>query len=421
MTVATVGAFAAIRHRDYRPFFFTTLTTMLGDNVEHVISYWMIFQAFHSPVLAGFAVISHWAPFLLFGVHFGALADRHDCRKLMAISQVGFIAASLSWSLLFLTGSLQVWEAVIILTLHGFSGAISSPASQILIHDIVGGDDLQSAVRLTATSRQIGVLFGPAVGGALLLILGPAHGLLVNALFYLPMAAWLLLVPYTGHLRTGVTAQTPLALTEALSTLRHVRHHRGIIVMVTLAGLSSLFVGTAYQAQMPQFATDLSSGQNEVAYSLLLAASAAGAVLGGLALEVSAFFRRPRERVAVLLSIGWAVAVVAFALVPVYAVAVVALFVAGALNLGFTAMGQTLVQLEAPPGERGRVVGLFSMSANGLRVGSGVTVGILGAVIGIHASLALSAIAFLAVGLVLLLLASGRARRARVEPTSAAD
>ncbi|MBU6423015.1 MAG: MFS transporter, partial [Chloroflexi bacterium] len=92
-----------------------------------------------------------------------------------------------------------------------------------------------------------------------------------------------------------------------------------------------------------------------------------------------------------------------------------------ALNLGFTAMGQTLVQLEAPPGERGRVVGLFSMSANGLRVGSGVTVGILGAVIGIHASLALSAIAFLAVGLVLLLLASGRARRARVEPTSAAD
>ncbi|MDE3102629.1 MAG: MFS transporter, partial [Chloroflexota bacterium] len=223
------------------------------------------------------------------------------------------------------------------------------------------------------------------------------------------------------HLRTGATAQKPLALDEALATLRRVAGHRGILVMVALAGLSSLFVGNAYQAQMPQFATDFGSGQGEVAYSVLLAASAAGAVLGGFALEASAFFRRPRERVAVLLSVGWAVAIVAFAVIPSYAVAVVALFVAGALNLGFTAMGQTLVQLEAPPAERGRVVGLFSMSANGLRVGSGVTVGILGGIIGIHASLALSALAFLGVGVVLLLYASGRARRGGAEVTSAAD
>jgi uncharacterized Tic20 family protein len=58
------------------------------------------------------------------------------------------------------------------------------------------------------------------------------------------------------------------------------------------------------------------------------------------------------------------------------------------------------------------LVGLFSMSANGLRVGSGVTVGILGAVIGIHYSLALSALAFIVVGLALLVYANGRVREA---------
>jgi hypothetical protein len=42
-----------------------------------VISYWLLFQKFHSPVLAGFAVISHWTPFLFFSVYFGALADQH--------------------------------------------------------------------------------------------------------------------------------------------------------------------------------------------------------------------------------------------------------------------------------------------------------------------------------------------------------
>ncbi len=57
---------------------------MVADNIEHVISYWVIFQAFHSPTLGGFAVISHWLPFLLFSVYTGTLADRFDCRKLRA-------------------------------------------------------------------------------------------------------------------------------------------------------------------------------------------------------------------------------------------------------------------------------------------------------------------------------------------------
>jgi len=75
-------------------------------------------------------------------------------------------------------------------------------------------------------------------------------------------------------------------------------------------------------------------------------------------------------------------------------------------------MAQAYVQLEAPPARRGRVVGLFSMSWNGLRVGSGMTVGLLGAVIGIHYSLALSALAFLAAGVALLVYAQGQAREA---------
>src|SRR5262249_56120759 len=88
---------------------------MTADNIEHVISYWVIFQVFHSPALAGFAVISHWVPFLLFSVYAGALADRHDCRKLIQAGQILFMVASLAWGLLFLTGALRVWHAVVIL------------------------------------------------------------------------------------------------------------------------------------------------------------------------------------------------------------------------------------------------------------------------------------------------------------------
>src|SRR3712207_3255084 len=103
-------AFAALRHSDFRGYFGTYMLSMMADNIEHVISYWIIFETFHSPVLGGFAVISHWAPFLLFGVHIGALADRFDCRRLIGAAQVLFMAMSVAWGILFLTGELQVWH-----------------------------------------------------------------------------------------------------------------------------------------------------------------------------------------------------------------------------------------------------------------------------------------------------------------------
>ena len=127
-------------------------------------------------MLAGFAVISHWVPFLLFSVYAGALADRFDCRKLIQISQGLFALASFAWAVLFLTGTVRIWHAAAILLIHGAAGVIGLPASQLLVYDIVGPERLPSAIRLNATSRYLAILLGPAVGGGLMLLLAPATG-----------------------------------------------------------------------------------------------------------------------------------------------------------------------------------------------------------------------------------------------------
>lgn len=392
------AAFAALRHRDFRSYFLTSLLWMLGDNVEHVISYWVIYQAFHSPTLAGFAVISHWSPFLLFAVYAGALADRWDCRKIMQIGQIMMMVVSLGWGLLFLTGSLQVWHAVVLLIIHGSAAALSAPASQLIIHDMVGTEHLPSAVRMGATERQLAITLGPAVGGVLMLLLGPATGLLVNALTYVPLTVWLSMVPYTGHSRQGVQPARggTITLSETVKVLLEVSGDRTILAMVALAGLSSLLIGNAFQAQMPGYAHDLGTDEAGLAYSALLGAYAAGAVAGGLLLEGTGLLQ-PRAGTAILCASLWTLALAFFAFTGSYPVALALLFAAGALNLAFGSMAQALVQLLAPSQQRGRVLGLFNTAQQGLRVGSGVTVGILGGFIGIHWSLGLSAAALLAI------------------------
>jgi MFS family permease len=273
-----------------------------------------------------------------------------------------------------------------------------SPTSQLLLHDIVGRDGLQSAVRLNATGRYLGMFLGPGVGSGFLLALGPSYALFVNALIYLPLTLWLWKAPYGPRFRSerAAPAAAVRSIGDVLGVIRDIRHYPVVATMTMLAGGAAFFIGNAYQAQMPGFATDLGHGDPGISYSMLLAADAAGALTAGIALETFGLLR-PDPRTALILAALWGIALGSFALVSIYPLALLLLLAAGFLELSFNSMSQTLVQLHAPAEKRGRIIGVFSMASLGSRMFSGFSVGILGQMVGIHWSLAVSA------GLILLL------------------
>ncbi|HET9959199.1 MAG TPA: MFS transporter, partial [Polyangiaceae bacterium] len=376
---------------------------MMADNIEHVISYWLMFQKFHSAALGGFAVVSHWLPYLLFSVAVGALNDRFDSRRLIQLGAGLFMLASLGWGYFFFTDTLRVWHAMVLLVLHGSAGVFWITSSQMLLYDIVGPERLASAVRLNASARYLGVLVGPAVGSAIMLTLGSVRGIFLNALFYLPLIVWLIRAPYGRHLRGGGVGpkRAVRGLADIAQALREARAMPSIFAMVVLTGAASFFVGNGYQVQMPGFAQDLGHGDPGVAYTSLLAADAAGALVAGFLLESRGGLLPTRTSLALALSIAWAASLVGFAFSRIYLLALPLLFSAGFFELSFNSMAQTLVQVNAPDATRGRVLGLFNMSAAGLRTFSGLTVGLAGSYAGIHLSLAASAavFAFVAAGL----------------------
>ena len=384
--------FAALHHPAFRAYFITTALAMMGDNIEHVISYWVMFEVFHSPALGGFAILSHWLPFLFFSVYFGALADRFDTRRIIQLSMLLFMGVSIAWGLLFLSGTIHVWQAMVLLMLHGMAGVLWGPASQILIHHLVGDEHLQSAVRLSSTSRMLGVLLGPAVGGGLMLAFGSAAGLIINGLVYLPLVVWLWKAPYQPPQRTATRHG---GLAGMVSLLKGMTGNRVLFSMIALAGVSSFFIGSGLTPQMPEFAHDLGTGEAGVRYSVLLGANAAGAVAGGMILEGRGLLpASPRS--AIVLCLLWCISIAGFAAVSNYSIAVVLMVVSGFLNLTFASMAQTLVQMHSPVQIRGRMIGLYNLSVNGLRAFSGVTVGVVGGLIGIHWSVVLSAMALAA-------------------------
>jgi MFS family permease len=401
---------SALQIRGYRMYLGTFMLTMMADNIEHVISYWLAFQKFHSAALGGFAVVSHWLPYLLFSVAVGALNDRFDSRRLIQVGVVMFMAASLGWGYFFVSGTLRMWHAMVLLVLHGCAGVFWITSSQMLLYDIVGPAALPSAVRLNASARYLGVLVGPGVGSLIMLTLGPTKGIFLNAAFYLPLLLWLVAAPYGRHFRRAGAGpkRAVRGMADIVQTVRELRGLPTIGAMMLLAGAAAFFIGNSYQAQMPGFAHDLGHGDPGVAYTLLLGADAAGGLVAGFLLERQRGLLRIGPRTAMRLALFWAAALCGFAFARSYVVALPLLFAAGFFELSFSSMAQTLVQMEAPDASRGRVLGLFN-TASGLRTFSGVTVGLAGSVLTVHTSLAAAAGIFIAVVGVALARLRGRA------------
>jgi MFS family permease len=398
---------SALAVRGFPTFLATFMLTMMADNVEHVVSYWVAFQKFHSEALGGFAVVSHWLPFLLFSVTVGALNDRLDSRRLIQLGMALFMLASAGWGYFFVTDSLTLEWAMALLVLHGCAGVLWSTSSQMLLYDIVGPASLPSAVRLNATARYLGVLIGPAVGSLVMRTLGPTRGIFLNTLFYLPLVVWLIRAPYGRNFRAAAAEAPKRAVrgfADVVQTIREVRGVPVVAALVVLAGAVSFFIGNSYQAQMPRFATDLGRGDPGAAYTALLGADACGALVAGVVLESrGGSFLPLKPSSAITFAVLWAVSLAGFALSSSYPVAIVLLLCAGFFELSSSSMTMALVQMNAPDAIRGRVLGLFNMSASGLRTFSGVTVGLLGSLIGVHHSLALSASCFALICLGLLL------------------
>jgi MFS family permease len=401
--------FGALRARWYKSYLTGGSLLMAGDNAEHAITYLVMWQLFESPLLAGFAVVSHWLPHLLFSIPFGTLADRFDCRRIIQISCGLFVVASLTWGVLLLNEALQPWHCVVLLLVHGFASALWHPANQVMLYDMVGEKDLPSAVRLMATGLSLGMLVGPAAGAALLFTIGPAWGMFVNALFYVPFLIHLTLSPFDGHQRRATGVIPRVRLRELLATVRELPRYPNILLVIVLQGAVGLLIGVALMPLLPEFGELLGQVESGLGYGLLLIAMSVGAVGGGLLLE-SVGRLRATPLVSAVSELVFAACVLGFALSRVFPLSLALLVVAGAASILSLSTSQTVVQLEAPPEQRGRFIGAFNTTNMGFRVGSGVLLAILGGLVGIPAAVALAA------GTLLLVCISLAAVAARLRP-----
>jgi len=324
------------------------------------------------------------SPFLIFSLVGGGLADRVDKRRLLLVTQSLQIGYAFTLGILTVTGLVQFLYVVALSVLVGITLSFDQPTRFALIPSIVTREDLPNAISLNTILFNGAAVVGPALGGALVMVIGYAGVLFVNVLSYVAVLVPLLLM----RLSRVISSRSESLFRAISGGLTHIFYDRFQATLLVKVG-SLLFFGSTYTILLALFAvTELRT--TPAGLGLLYTAIGVGTIVGSLALASLGDFRRKR-RLLMISSISMSLSVIAFSFLHLYWLSFSLLLVAGAAQAVTSAVSITLMQLNTPRNMMGLVMSINTLVIMGIRPLGAFPIGVVSAVIGVSAAIAFGA------------------------------
>ncbi len=293
-------------------------------------------------------------PMGLFGAFLGALAEKIDRRTTLIGVVLMMGATSGALALLAHAGQLAIWHLAVASFLNGLGWATDNPVRRVMIGEVVGSEQMGTAMSLDVGANNASRMVGPTVGGLLLAGVGIDGAFALSVLLYgfALVAAW----KVTYH--SAAPAGSGAVLARIAEGLRLVRGDRRLVGTLTVTVIYNVF-GWPFTSMVPVIGQDR-LGLGPEGIGILASMDGIGAFCGALLL---ALFLRPQwyARAYVGGVIAYLVMLIVFALVPMPLVAGGALLFTGLGGAGFSTMQATLVYLAAPPEMRSRILGVLSV------------------------------------------------------------
>jgi MFS family permease len=371
-----MGAFRALRHRNYRLYFVGQLTSLAGTWMQSAAQAWLVLGLTNSSLMLGVVSFAQFLPILLVGLFAGVVVDRIDRRRMLLGTQTllmlsAFMLAGLTWS-----GTVRVWHVIALAAFNGTVSSFDMPGRQSLVVEMVGYEDLANAIALNSMMFNGARMLGPAAAGILIAWLGIGTCFFLNGVSFLAVIWSLYLMAIPARTIAGRGTAMFKQLREGLE---YVWRHRQIFQQMALAAVSNGF-GYQYLVLVPLFARDVLHG-GAGAYGALVAIQGLGSVIGAatLAWRVTTSGIRTHLIAGLLIS---AIGIVAFGLSPWMGLSLAAQLIIGAGLTNFRASNNTLVQLFVSDDLRGRVMSTYQLAAVGMTPIGALAVGYLGTALG---------------------------------------
>jgi MFS family permease len=377
--------------RNYRLYFFGQLVSVAGTWMQTVAQSFLVLRLTGSGTALGLATAARFLPMFLFGPLGGLVADRMNKRRVLYVTQTLSGLLALLFAVLIATNVIEMWMVYLLALALGAVNIFDNPARQSFIAEMVRLEDLSNAVTLNSVSLNVARVFGAALGGVFVAVLGLAACFALNAVSFVAVLVSLALMRSADLYPSRRVAKEK---GQVRAGFRYVRRTPELMVpLVMIAVIGTL--AWEFQVTLPLLARD-TFHRGAGTYGLMASVMGGGAVIGGL---IAASRENPRARALSVAAIGWGVAISAAALAPTLPLELAALVFVGYGSITFNSMAKTTLQLAAIPMMRGRVMALWALAWLGSTPIGGPIVGWVGETFGARWSLLAGGLPTVVIGL----------------------
>jgi MFS family permease len=379
--------FGALRHRNFRLWFYGQLTSLIGTWMQTIAQNWLVYQLTGSARDLGLVNFVGAIPLVPLTLYAGAIADRFSKRRVIFLMQaammvLAFLLAALCW-----TGVVRVWHVLVLAFLLGAAQAIDTPARQAFVVELVGKDDLANAIALNSGIFHGARVIGPAAAGVLVAAVGVSGAFFLNGISFLAVLGGLFFMDAALIRKNRADGKVG---DDLLGGIRYIAGNRAPKAIVLLISLSAL-LAMPYHVLIPIVAKEVLGG-GAGTYGGLMSAAGIGAVLGSL-YAASGWTVRRKGLALTAGSLSFPILLLAFAFCRERALSIFLLTAIGFAFVLQNAPANSLLQSLVPDHLRGRVLAVYvSLFLGLMRLGS-LLIGLLAQATSVTAALAASAVA----------------------------
>jgi len=351
----------ALRHRNYRLFFGGQSISLIGTWITRIATSWLVYRLTGSELLLGVVGFCSSIPLLILAPFAGVLVDRWDRHRILVITQVLSALQSAALAVLALMNVITVAEVIVLQLVQGVINSFDTPARQAFVVEMVEDrEDLPNAIELNSSMINASRIIGPSIGGILIATVGEGWCFGVDAISYVAVIIWLLLMTFTHAKKAGVI-DTHM-LDELRTGWKYVAGFapvRALLLSVALVGL----MGMPYATLMPVIASKVLHGGPHT-LGILMTASGIGALAGTLYLA-SRHSVVGLGKVIVAASLGLSLGLIAFSFSRALWLSMLILPIVGAGLMLQAAASNTILQTVVDERLRGRVMAFYSVAIMG--------------------------------------------------------
>ncbi|MBI1375500.1 MAG: MFS transporter [Phycisphaera sp.] len=268
----------ALRHRNYRLFYFGQGISLVGTWLQQVALAWLTYRLTNSAMMLGVVGFLGQIPVMLLGPVAGVVADHVNRRRLIMTTQALAMIQALILAWLTMSGLVEVWMIIALSLGLGCVYAFDIPTRQAFMFQLVDNRaDLGNAIALNSSLVNLARMVGPAIAGVMIGLAGEGPCFLLNGVSYIAVLASLAMIQLPP---VGERPPRPSMFRSMVEGFGHTFGFMPIRSLILLLSVSSV-TGMAFTVLMPVFAKDVLHGDSQT-LGLLMAASGLGALMGAL-------------------------------------------------------------------------------------------------------------------------------------------